>query len=87
MSISYPYPLPPSYYPPVPGAAATAIAPEPVFTPVPEVVPVVAVKPLTFAATMAKVAEKDWPVNAKGKPISRQALWKRQQKEKLQNGR
>ena len=71
MSVSYPYPLPPSYYPPVTAAAAVAVAPEPVFTPVPVQPPLLKVIPDKSQA---------WPLNAQGRPISRQAMYKRRKK-------
>lgn len=106
MSISYPYPLPPSYYPPVQAASAAAIAPAgPVFTPVPEVkmppLTLPEVKPIVKVESMLieelfpggdvpdtilkvsgdEVVEEAWPINpVTGKPISRQAMYKRRKK-------
>jgi hypothetical protein len=98
MSISYPYPLPPSYYPPVQAASAAAVAPAgPVFTPVPDVkmpdvkkvitLPIIEDVEDDFPDTILKVSggdtvvEEPWPINpVTGKPISRQAMYKRRKK-------
>lgn len=101
MSVSYPYPLPPSYYPPVQAAASAAVADVPVFTPVPEVkipdvkkvitLPIIEDVEDELPDTILKVegdtvVEEAWPINpVTGRPISRQAMYKRRKKEERSN--
>lgn len=113
MSVSYPYPLPPSYYPPVQAAAAVTPESLPVFTPhavTPvEKIPTVKipdVKPESKVATLIEdlfpedeanpdtiltvvgdsVIEEPWPINPEtGRPISRQAMYKRRKKQERLN--
>ena len=107
MSVSYPYTLPASYYPPVQAATSAAVAADgPVFTPVPEVKPeTITVSKVTTLIedlfpddedqanpdTILKVegdtvVEEAWPVNpVTGRPISRQAMYKRRKKMERSN--